>query len=212
MSMAWGMGPSFATEGRWPNFRSACADRRWAEAADHCRFKPDESSIRHRNDKNQELFRTAARVVAENLDPTEIHTSLAASTGSGLPTLRQGDSSNRVLVLQHLLRAHSVDIAADGSFGPKTLAAVRVFQTRSGLTSDGVVGGNTWRALAVFALQTGSQGDAVKAAQICLGHTPPTGDFVEETTTAVEFFQADHGLPINGHVDAATWLALIGRK
>lgn len=40
-------------------------------------------------------------------------------------------------------------VAADGVFGPGTLAAVKAFQRSRGLTADGVVGPATWAALGV---------------------------------------------------------------
>jgi peptidoglycan hydrolase-like protein with peptidoglycan-binding domain len=52
-----------------------------------------------------------------------------------------------VTQLQNLLRGKGFDVAADGDFGPKTLSAVKSFQSSRGLASDGVVGPNTWAAL-----------------------------------------------------------------
>ncbi len=56
--------------------------------------------------------------------------------------LELGDRGARVAKLQRLL-----GIPADGVFGRQTLAAVRAFQARNGLTVDGKVGPATWAAL-----------------------------------------------------------------
>lgn len=40
-----------------------------------------------------------------------------------------------------------VGVNADGNFGPKTEAAVRVFQKKHSLVPDGIVGPKTWKAL-----------------------------------------------------------------
>ena len=57
--------------------------------------------------------------------------------------LRYGTKGdNNVKLVQQRL---GLDI--DGSFGPKTLAAVRSFQASKGLSIDGIVGPKTWAAL-----------------------------------------------------------------
>jgi peptidoglycan hydrolase-like protein with peptidoglycan-binding domain len=38
-------------------------------------------------------------------------------------------------------------VDADGTFGPKTEAAVRAFQKNGGLVPDGIVGPKTWAVL-----------------------------------------------------------------
>lgn len=60
------------------------------------------------------------------------------------PLLRLGSSGEYVRTLQGLL-----GVEQDGSFGPKTVAAVTAFQTRQGLTADGIVGLATWSHLAL---------------------------------------------------------------
>jgi len=57
-------------------------------------------------------------------------------------TLKQGSKGVAVVALQHALR-----VTPDGSFGPKTVAAVRAVQSRSKLAPTGVVSGLTWVAI-----------------------------------------------------------------
>jgi hypothetical protein len=55
--------------------------------------------------------------------------------------LRQGSRGAAVSALQQQLRAHGFDPGPiDGIFGPRTLAAVRAYQTQQGIAVDGVVG------------------------------------------------------------------------
>ncbi len=67
--------------------------------------------------------------------------------------LQEGERGQSVRQLQFMLRVLSeyVDsippIQEDGIFGPRTLEAVRAFQTFAGLTADGIVGPATWQAL-----------------------------------------------------------------
>lgn len=62
--------------------------------------------------------------------------------------LRLGSTGDDVLELQKLLNsAGNYNLAEDGSFGEKTLAAVKDYQTNNGLEVDGIVGTNTWGKL-----------------------------------------------------------------
>ena len=66
------------------------------------------------------------------------------------PTLRKGSKGEYVTLLQTKLIQLGYDLSpygADGSFGNKTLDAVKAFQKDHGLSSDGVVGKGTWSAL-----------------------------------------------------------------
>ncbi|MGA9525199.1 MAG: D-alanyl-D-alanine carboxypeptidase family protein [Myxococcaceae bacterium] len=72
------------------------------------------------------------------------------SAQSSQPTLRQGSRGSAVVSLQKKLSAAGFNPgAADGDFGPKTLAAVKAFQRSKGLAADGVVGPKTWAKLGV---------------------------------------------------------------
>ncbi|MBK1989714.1 peptidoglycan-binding protein [Sphaerospermopsis aphanizomenoides BCCUSP55] len=62
--------------------------------------------------------------------------------------LKLGSQGKKVEQLQQILKALNFNPGTiDGDFGNKTLAAVRQFQQKQGLTADGIVGANTQRAL-----------------------------------------------------------------
>jgi hypothetical protein len=72
------------------------------------------------------------------------------------PVIRKGAVGPAVVELQRLL---SLDAgSAAGTFGPRTEAAVRLYQSRHGLEADGIVGHGTWTALLTHqpALSTGA--------------------------------------------------------
>ncbi len=72
----------------------------------------------------------------------------AAINDAKTKLLRQGARGDAVKWLQALLNANGASLVADGSFGPKTDAAVRAFQRQRGLLVDGIVGRQTWGVLA----------------------------------------------------------------
>jgi hypothetical protein len=66
----------------------------------------------------------------------------------GARMLKVGDRGPDVADFQNRLRVFSDPaVVADGTFGPATDAAVRVYQASAGLTVDGVIGADTWKAL-----------------------------------------------------------------
>ncbi|TCC48529.1 peptidoglycan-binding protein [Kribbella pittospori] len=127
----------------------------------------------------------------------------------GWPTVKQGNTGNRVKTVQYLLDA---GLEIDGDFGPLTTAAVKSFQAGHGITADGVVNAVTWRAL-VPSLRPGDIGNAVRALQAELtAHgfaVAVTGAFDQTTGTKVQAFEAANGLPATGMVDADTWKTLL---
>ena len=125
--------------------------------------------------------------------------------------LQQGASGAAVRGMQHLLRAHGSGIAADGSFGPATDAAVRAFQASTGLPADGVVGPLTWAAL-VIQTSHGSTGEAVRGVQsfglVIIPEQPPLvedGVYGDDTENRVRTFQQEWGLAIDGIAGRGTW-------
>lgn len=129
-------------------------------------------------------------------------------------------------------------LTLDGIFGAGTTAAVRAFQALTGLAVDGVVGRDTWTrlqevALAILnnlvepgvlpgvfpgTLRPGDTGTGVRAVQYYLrllaayyaGLPAPAVDgvFGPATQDAVEAWQAEMGLVVDGIVGPATWRSL----
>lgn len=61
-----------------------------------------------------------------------------------------GPNDRHVEQIQKRLNQLGAHLSVDGDFGPKTKAAVRVFQKRSRLRDDGFVGRQTWAALRIY--------------------------------------------------------------
>jgi hypothetical protein len=65
-----------------------------------------------------------------------------------MTTLRHGDRSQAVLILQKNLVKHGAKLTPDGDYGDATEAAVRAYQVKVGLVADGVAGTKTQSSLA----------------------------------------------------------------
>lgn len=139
--------------------------------------------------------------------------------------LRYGARGSAVKSLQNSLRSHGASISADGVFGPKTLRAVKSFQSSKGLKVDGVVGPNTWSALGSSSgsssssssssqpkLRYGSRGSAVRTLQQGLNESGASlavdGVFGSSTRSAVRSLQSAAGISVDGVVGPNTWKAL----
>jgi murein DD-endopeptidase MepM/ murein hydrolase activator NlpD len=124
-----------------------------------------------------------------------------------------------VAALQVALRVQPVD----GIAGPATIAAVRRFQARRGLTVDGIAGPNTRRALGRRGrpalgsrpLTQGARGWDVAALQFLLARHgfpsgPVDGVLGPRTAAALVRYQRAAGLAPDGIAGAATLAALRG--
>jgi len=136
------------------------------------------------------------------------------------PVLRQGTNSAwpkvTIRSLQYLLDAHGAKLAADGTFGAGTRAAVVAFQRAHHLTADGAVGAQTWGAL-IVTVKIGSTGYAVRAVQDQTNYRAAKygysvaldGIFGPTTQLAVRAFQAAGKIAADGIVGSVTWQALV---
>ena len=64
-----------------------------------------------------------------------------------MTTLRHGDRSQAVRILQTNLNSHGAKLNADGHYGDLTEAAVRAYQLNAGLVADGIAGSKTLASL-----------------------------------------------------------------
>jgi Putative peptidoglycan-binding domain-containing protein len=102
-------------------------------------------------------FQRASGLVRDGIAGAKTLTLLYSSNPSSAPvatpapgstTVREGDKNDAVKQMQQrLIELGYLTGKADGTFGPKTLAALISFQTKSGLSADGVAGQKTWVAL-----------------------------------------------------------------
>jgi len=150
----------------------------------------------------------------------------SSQTSASTPILRQGASGASVRTLQQLLRSKGINVAVDGSFGPKTAAALKQFQASQGLAADGVCGPKTWAALKATAassapkssgspvLKQGAKGAAVVEMQKLLAgkgyRLSADGSFGPATANALKQFQRARGLVADGVCGPKTWQALRG--
>lgn len=132
------------------------------------------------------------------------------------PILQSGSTGTDVKRLQRILvMLKRLDYTGiDGSFGPNTEAAVKLFQQDNSLPADGIVGPMTWSSLPADPdtpeLANGSSGSEVAAMQQPLKNAglyagPIDGQFGPNTEAAVRAYQTDRGLIADGIVGDATW-------
>jgi peptidoglycan hydrolase-like protein with peptidoglycan-binding domain len=154
---------------------------------------------------------------------------------SSCPTyMSLGQVDGCVATLQSLLTGHGYSLAIDRSFGPETLAAVKSYQTKAGLTADGIVGPDTKQALyrdvattpgapspdnlysatCPEFMQVGEADGCVTELQSLLNshgqHLVLDGIFGPATEYAVRCFQEALGLSVDGIVGPETKAALYG--
>jgi peptidoglycan hydrolase-like protein with peptidoglycan-binding domain len=145
--------------------------------------------------------------------------------------ISQGESDGCVAELQQLLNQYGQSITVDGVFGPGTYAAVRVFQSQSGIAVDGIVGPvsknalyngssssgaparvNLTSGLCPVNVKVGEKDGCVTELQDLLNQHGATltvdGDFGPGTLAAVKSFQSGAGLSADGIVGPNTKTAL----
>lgn len=139
-----------------------------------------------------------------------------------LPTVYPWDVGPNVAKMQELLRAHGFALRVDGDYGWRTEVAVKSFQRQYGLRVDAIIGPETWSKLMATVkpgsrpLRQGCSGADVYELQGLLQvnsyAVKRTGMFGAETKSAVQHFQREHHLHVDGIVDEVTWALLRNRK
>jgi len=139
-------------------------------------------------------------------------------TPPAYPTLRDGDRSHGVAVLQCLLEGrHLVRQDTSARYWSGTARSVTGFQRSTGLRATGVTDRPTWVALLSRGsrplLKYGSGGEAVRRLQRALtaagsAGVSVTGVFEARTRDAVNRYQHAHGLPATGVVTSDLWQLL----
>jgi len=140
----------------------------------------------------------------------------------------EGETGSCVSALQQLLNTYGANISVDGSFGSATVTAVDNFQTQAGIGVDGQVGAQTKSTLygdsvLPISLESsscpsnmvqGETGACVQALQGLLdlygAGVSVDGSFGPATVTAVENFQTQAGIGVDGQVGAQTKSTLYG--
>ena len=140
-------------------------------------------------------------------------------------SLRRGDSGKAVFDLQQRLALAGYEIEEDYHvFGPSTETALKQFQADRGLIADGICGPYSWNALVEADYQLGDRllyyrlpmmhGDDIVDLQQKLGKLGFDAGWVDgifglDTQTAVQQFQHNIGLPVDGVFGRSTLQALL---
>lgn len=145
-SMAWACGPAF----RFPALEAALRDRDFGAAARHCHINTDGPDrvpgtaddnwgVVPRNAANVTMYRNAARVMLEKLDPDALFYPHAIGLEEpSPPAASKATPSAEVEEMQRLLaRAGYNPGPLDGKLGPLTNAALEAFQAAHGLARTG---------------------------------------------------------------------------
>ena len=191
---------------------------------------------------------TAEAIATPGAVQTETSTTASAAAASAATvsvwkTLRVNDTGDAVSQLQEaLIQLGYLAGKPDGTYGQKTVAAVKDFQTANGLTADGTAGEKTLKALfsgtakaakvkattqpasaaeaattISSVLKKGSEGNDVKTLQrklIELGYLKGEADGIygSKTVSAVKAFQKASKLTADGVAGSATLGALNSSK
>jgi peptidoglycan hydrolase-like protein with peptidoglycan-binding domain len=147
------------------------------------------------------------------------------------PTLAPGSTGSNVVTLQQAINARlailgapsALRLATDGSYGPRTIKAVKYIQCVAFRSVDGITGPMTWGYLcngeiSLPVLSLGSSNVAViKEIQRILKFDgfyagAVDGLFSPATKAAVKAYQVASSLFPDGEIGANTWMKLVLRK
>ncbi|MEO8620905.1 MAG: N-acetylmuramoyl-L-alanine amidase [bacterium] len=114
-------------------------------AASCCGHKEYALPAGRKSDPNldMDLFRQAVAEILAGSAPAPVLIPAEEPSGKARPTLRRGATGDAVKELQRKLKVDP----QNGTFGPKTEAAVREFQRTHSMVPDGIIGPKSWAAI-----------------------------------------------------------------
>lgn len=230
LSFAYNLGAHFYGSSGFETISRVLREQRWdqIESAFLLYRNPGssvEAGLKRRRLAEANLFLTPA---GQSVDQS-VSDSAGSSGGSTAPSnYRLGDrllyltepyfQGGDVEALQQALKRVGAGVVIDGVFGPATKLAVERFQSANRLVADGVVGAQTVALLSQRVLyltqppMTGGDVRVVQQALIKAGITVTTdGIFGPGLKAAVEYFQAQSGLTVDGVVGPKTLRILQAR-
>jgi peptidoglycan hydrolase-like protein with peptidoglycan-binding domain len=159
----------------------------------------------------------AARSIASFLLAVTLLAGVGVGQAAAAPAYPHQSLGNRgvdVKAIQGFLLHRGLGPAVDGIYGASTVAAVKAFQSASGLPVTGHVDDKTWAKL-VVRVETGTNGQAVRALQRQLNEKRGAGltvhgVFGESTRRSLIGFQRHMGIAQTGIAGPLTWRYLIG--
>lgn len=158
-------------------------------------------------------FEIHSGALGATTDPVPYLRNRGVALGGGWSTIDPGASGATVSVIQHLLNQRGNGLVVDGQYGSVSQAAMRRFQSASGLVADAQVGPLTWAKL-VYSLSQGASGHHVRGLQTALNKRSASllvdGVFGSVGTSAVRSFQQVNRLVVDGNAGPVTWRALVG--
>lgn len=108
-------------------------------------------------------------------------------------TVKNGSKGADVKNLQTQLNSLGYNLAVDGVFGKNTLATVKDYQGKNGLTVDGIVGTNTWNSL----LNAGTKTADTSATGVTQ-QTGPTANNTSSTSSSTTTTVKSYNQPYQG--------------
>lgn len=126
----------------------------------------------------EKLFSSSAIAAGSGSSSSSGSTSGSSSSSTTYPRLDEGSEGEEVRAMQRALKSLNYPLEVDGSFGPTTKAAVKLFQGANGLTADGVAG------QATLSLLYSGNAKAYSGSSSSSGSSAPSGGTVASNAGA----------------------------
>lgn len=111
--------------------------------------------------------------------------------------LEYGSKGDDVKTVQSTLNSKGYSLDVDGSYGPKTQAAVKDYQSKNNLSVDGVVGNQTWSSLLG---SSSTEASSTANSSLNTGYTPSST--VQDAQAKMEQAEASKPVSYTSQYDA----------